>query len=185
MERARIVIVVAPQYCCDEELFRLKNSCEKNNIDMVVAGRTTAQSMGEVFRISIKPDIAMSQIDMDDYDGIVIGSGTGCQKYFWHDESLRKLVKSAFAKNKLIAATCNSPVVLARAGILIGKEATAMSRPEIIKELEEGGAIYKDEAVVVTGNIITGRDLRGIEEFAQTVGETLLKIRRIKWQNGG
>ncbi|MBA7476104.1 putative cysteine protease YraA [subsurface metagenome] len=153
-----------------------------NNIDIVVAGKTTGQSMGEVFGLEIKPDIAMSQIDMDDYDGIVIGSGTGCPKYFWSDESLREIVKSAYTKNKLIAASCNSPVVLARAGILVGKEATAMPRPDIIKELEGGGAIYKDEAVVTTENIITGRDLSGMEEFAQTVAETLLKIREIKWQ---
>jgi len=174
MERAKIVIVVAPEYCCDVELFRFEGMCEKNNIGVVVAGRTTAESIGEVGHLIVKPEIAMSQIDIDDYDGIVIGSGIGCETHFWRDESLRKLVKSAFTKNKLIAATCNSPVVLARAGILIDKEATGISRPDIIKELEEGGAIYKDEAVVVSGNIITGRDLRGIDKFVQTVVETLL-----------
>lgn len=174
-ERVRVLIVIAPQYCCDEEFFWLKRSCEQKNINMTVAGVTTTEVKGEVFGTTLKPDMTISQIDVDKYDGIVIGSGTGSKEFFWGDENLRQIIRLAFAKNKVLAASCNSPVVLARAGILEGKEATGLYNPDVVRELEAGGAIYRDEAVVIDGNIVTGRDIKGMERFIQTLVEKLLQ----------
>lgn len=174
-ERAKVVIVVAPQYCCDEELFRLKAVFEKNNIGVITVGTTPAMAKGERLGMTVKPDTTLDKINMNDFDGIVIGSGTGCKEFLWQDESLREIIRLVFSQNKLIAASCNAPVVLARVGILKGKQATVWANPEAIAELERAGAIYKDEPVVVDGNIVTGRDLKALERFAEAIAQRLLK----------
>ncbi len=174
-KRAKIIVVIAPQYCCDEELFRLKAALEKRDIDIVVAGTTLAAAQGERLGTKVKPDTTIHEINIKDYDGIVIGSGTGCREFLWQDESLKELVRLAFAGNKLIAASCNAPVVLARAGILKGKSATVWASPEAVAELEHAGATYENEPVVISGNIITGRDLTALEKFAEAIVAELLR----------
>ena len=142
---------------------------------MIAASTTADVCRGEPFGVKIMPDLTISQIDVEKYDAIVVNSGTGCKEFLWDDTSLREVIRDAFARNKVIAANCIAPVVLARAGILQGREATVLVRPGTIEELEKGGAIYRDEAVVASGNIITGRDLEALDEFAEAILEKLLQ----------
>ncbi len=171
----KVIIVRAPQYYCDEELFHIRAALQKNNIGLVVASTTTAEAMGERLGVKIKPDITIHEVDITEFDGVVIGSGTGCKEALWQDENLREIVKLAYAQNKLVAAGCNAPVVLARAGVLKGRRATVFPNNENIIELKNGGAVYTNEPLVVDGNIITSRDLRSLKEFSAEIVETFTK----------
>jgi len=169
----KVVLVRAPQYYCDEELFHIRATLEKNDISLVVAGTTTSEAMGERLGVKIKPDITLHQIDINEFDAVVIGSGTGCREALWQDENLRKVVKLAMAQNKPVAAGCNAPVVLARAGALKGKRATVFPNNENITELNKAGAVYTNEPLIVDGNIITSRDLMALKEFTRAIVEAV------------
>ncbi len=174
-KEGRIVMVFAPHLCCDEEFFRFKAHFDRHNIEVIAASTTANVGPGERLGLKVLPDIMISQIDVDNFDAIVVNSGNGCKEFLWDDTSLREVIRDAFARNKVIAAGCIAPVVLARAGILQSREATVLVRPGTIEELEKGGAIYRDEAVVASGNIITGRDLEALDEFAEIILEKLLQ----------
>ncbi len=174
-EGIKVILVRAPQYYCDEELFHIRAALQKNNIGLVVASTTTAEAIGERQGVKIKPDITITEIDLAEFDGIVIGSGTGCKESLWKDENLREIVKLAYARNKLVAAGCNAPVVLARAGILKERRATVFPNNENIMELKNVAAVYKNEPVVVDGNIITSRDLMALKDFAGAIVATFTK----------
>ena len=169
----KIIMVRAPQYYCDQELFLIRAALKKKNIGLVVAGTTAGEAVGVRLGIKIKPDIAIHEVDMEEFDGVVIGSGRGCRDALWLDEKLREIVKLAYAQNKFLAAGCNAPVVLARAGVLKGKRATVMPNTENITELEHAGAVYKNEPLVVDGNIITSRDLMALNDFARAIVEAV------------
>lgn len=171
----KVIMVRAPQYYCDEELFHIRAALQKNNIGLVVASTTTAEAMGERLGVKIKPDITIPQVDITEFDGVVIGSGTGCKESLWKDENLREIVRLAYAQNKLVAAGCNAPVVLARAGILKGRRATVFPNTENIRELKNAEAVYTNEPLVVDGKIITSRDLRSLKEFSAEIVETFTK----------
>ena len=171
----KVIIVRAPQYYCDEELFHIRAALQKNNIGLVVASTTTAEAMGERLGVKIKPDITIHEVDITEFDGVVIGSGTGCKEALWQDENLREIVKLAYAQNKFVAAGCNAPVVLARAGVLKGRRATVFPNNENIMELKNAEAVYTNEPLVVDGNIITSRDLRSLKEFSAEIVETFTK----------
>jgi len=106
-------------------------------------------------------------VNASEFDAVVVVGGSGSPKYLWDDTQLRNLVRDAYEDGKVVAAICLSPVVLARAGILKGKEATASS--DAVAELKKGGAIYKDESVVIAGRIVTGRDPASAEAFANAI----------------
>ncbi len=174
-QQLKVIMVRAPQYYCDEELFHIRAALVKKNIGLVVASTTTDEALGERLGVKIKPDITIHEVDMKEFVGVVIGSGTGCKESLWQDENLREIVKLANAQNKFVAAGCNAPVVLARAGILKERRATVFPNNENIMELKNVAAVYKNEPVVVDGNIITSRDLMALKDFAEAIVATFTK----------
>lgn len=77
----------------------------------------------------------------------------------------------AVVDQTLYSLTSLLPVVLARAGVLEGKRCTVFPDPECVNELKEHGAVYVNKDVVVSDNIITGRDPKSAKSFARAVLE--------------
>jgi putative intracellular protease/amidase len=115
----------------------------------------------------------ISNAKAKDYDAIVIVGGTGVIGTLWEDQDLRNLVKEANKEKKIIAAICAAPPVLARAGILKDKKATMFPWSDGIKELTNNGVNYVDKEVVVSGNIITGRNPDASVAFGLQLCEAL------------
>jgi protease I len=89
------------------------------------------------------------------YDALAIAGGAGSPAHLWDSEPLRALAQSLYAAGRLIGAICLSPPVLARAGLLAGRRATAFPTARAIVELKRGGAIYEEQAVVLDGTFVT------------------------------
>lgn len=170
----KVIMVRAPQYYCDEELFHIRTLLQKNNISLVVTSTTNAEAVGERLGVKIRPDLVIQKVDIKEFDGVVIGSGRGCKEFLWQDKDLKEMVRVAQAQNKVLAAGCNAPVVLARAGVLRDKRATVFPNAENITELESAGAVYVNEPLIDEGKIITSRDLMALKDFARVIVEALL-----------
>ena len=161
----KILMVVAQKNFRDEEFFEPRDVFEDEGVNITVASNSTEEAEG-VLGGSVKPDMSIDDVNIADYDAIVIAGGGG---------SRHKIVREGFEMEKVVAAICISPVVLAKAGILEGKRATVFGDPASIKALKKGGANYEDEEVIVVDNIITGRDPASAVKFGQMVLETLEK----------
>ena len=151
-----VLMVVAPKDFEDVEFYLPKTLLEVNGANITVAS-TTSKALG-LNGSTCTTDIMISNAKAKDYDAIVIVGGTGVISSLWDDKDLRNLIKDANKEKKIIAAICAAPPVLARAGILKDKKATMFPWSDGIKELTTNGAIYVDKEVVVSGNIITGRN---------------------------
>ncbi len=151
-----VLMVVAPKDFEDVEFYLPKTLLEVNGAKITVAS-TTSKALG-LNGSTCTTDIMISNAKAKDYDAIVIVGGTGVISSLWDDKDLRNLIKDANKEKKIIAAICAAPPVLARAGILKDKKATMFPWSDGIKELTKNGAIYVDKEVVVSGNIITGRN---------------------------
>ncbi|WP_407356418.1 DJ-1/PfpI family protein [Methanolobus sp. WCC5] len=174
LDSKKVLMVVAQEGFRDEEFFEPREIFEDAGLSITIASKTTNEATGALGR-NVKPDISIDNVIIADYDAIVISGGPGSRKLLWPDKRLQKLVADAFEQEKVVAAICVSPVVLARAGVLEDKKATVFKDPESIRELEKGGATYEDMDVIVTDNIVTGRDPACAEKFGEAVVETLKK----------
>jgi protease I len=170
----KILMVVAQKNFRDEEFFEPRDVFEDVGISITVASNKTNEATG-VLGGSVKPDIAINDVKIADFDAIVIAGGGGAREYLWNNVGLHELVKEAFEMEKVVAAICVSPVVLAKAGILEGKRATVYGDLASIAELEKAGAIYEDEDVIVVDNIITARDPASAIKYGQAVLTALEK----------
>jgi protease I len=172
LDSKKVLMVVAQEGFRDEEFFEPREVFEDAGVTITIASKTTNEASGVLGR-SVKPDVAIANVNIAEYDAIVISGGPGSRKYLWPDKDLRELVADAFEQEKIVAAICISPVVLARAGVLEDRKATVFKDPESIKELKKGGAIYEDEGVIITDNVVTGRDPASAEAFGEAVLEAL------------
>jgi PfpI family intracellular protease len=166
-----ILMVVAPKDFEDVELYAPKTLLELNGANVTVAS-TSSTAVG-LNGSTYTTDIMIANAKAKDYDAIVIVGGTGVIGTLWEDLDLRKLVKDANKEKKIIAAICAAPPILAKAGILKDKKATMFPWSDGIKELTNNGVKYVDKEVVVSGNIVTGRNPDASVAFGLKLCEVL------------
>ncbi|WP_135613076.1 DJ-1/PfpI family protein [Methanococcoides sp. AM1] len=164
----KILMVIAQENFRDEEFFEPKEVFEKNDAKVTVASNTTKKAKG-ILGGKVKPDLSISDVNIDEYDAISITGGGGAKQYLWNNKELQDIVRKAYEKGKVVAAICISPVVLANAGILEGKKSTVFKNDETVSILKEKGAKHKDKGVISDGKIVTGRDPKSATEYGKAV----------------
>lgn len=101
--------------------------------------------------IPVIADLLFEEVNFDNTELLIIPGGT--PKFDEHEGLKRQVSKFAQEDGK-VAAICAAPMVLGGLGLLQGKKATCY--PSFEKYLK-GADLKTSEAVVVDGNIITGR----------------------------
>lgn len=172
MEGKNILMVIAPQNFRDEEFLEPKKIFEDAGAEVVVASPSLSVATG-MLGAKVTPNITISEVNIDEYDAIVVVGGVGSKQYLWENEELRGLVKKASDQDKIVSAICLSPAILARARLLEGKNATVFPSGDAIEELNKGGAVYISRDVVVSGNIVTANGPDAAREFGNKVVEKL------------
>ena len=169
----KALIVIAFRDFQDMEYLIPKKILEKAGIETKTISSKKGMAIG-VFGGTVLIDEIISEVKIDDYDSLIFVGGGGCLPYLDNQDSYN-LIREAFDKDKLLAAICISPVILAKAGVLEGKKATVWNSPIDqfpVKALMEGGATYQEDFVVVDGKIITARG----PEVAVLFGETIVEL---------
>jgi protease I len=168
----RILYVVAPERFRDEELLEPKRILERQGATSTVASTRAGTATG-MLGAKVAVDCTVQQADAGSFDALVVAGGAGAPAHLWDSEPLRGIVKALHAAGKPVAAICLAPPVLARAGILAGRRATAFPADRALVELKRGGATYVEEPVVLDGTIITASGPEAAAAFGQTLARLL------------
>ncbi|MCL2550474.1 MAG: DJ-1/PfpI family protein [Methanimicrococcus sp.] len=155
MKTKKILMIVAPERFRDEEFFRPREVFEKNGYNVVIGSTRLGKATG-VKGGDVKVDVLIDGLSADDFDAVVISGGAGSKTFLWDNQALHRLLNDAFSKGKVVSAICISPVILAKAGLLKGKNATIFDAPDAIEEMQKAGTNLKAKHVVRDGGIITG-----------------------------
>jgi protease I len=99
-------------------------------------------------------DIAFRDVKPEQYSGLVL-SGGRAPEYLRYDPDLMRIVRHFFANNMPVASVCHGIEILATAGVIAGRRVTTVAKCRF--DAEVCGATYVDEAVVVSGNLVTAR----------------------------
>jgi len=170
----KILMVLAPKNFRDEEYQKPRKVLEAMGLMVTVASKGTNEAIG-MLGAKAKVDLDLSQVKIDDYLGVVFVGGNGAASYF-NDKDALSLAREAFEKGKIVGAICIAPSILANAGVLSGKKATAFYSEE--KNLTEKGAIYTGEPVTINGKIVTANGPSAAEEFGRKLGEVVKSLGR-------
>ncbi|MBW2045361.1 MAG: DJ-1/PfpI family protein, partial [Deltaproteobacteria bacterium] len=116
------------------------------------------------------PDILVDNIEVEDFDAIVFVGGSGAMQHL-DDVLFHRVARDAVAFDKLIGAICIAPAILAKAGILQGRNATVY--PSGVDYLKECSASYTGRPVETDGDIITASGPDAAKEFGQALVKAL------------
>lgn len=114
-------------------------------------------------KIEVKADKTISQLqDLSVYDAVIIPGGMPGSTNLRDSDGVIRIVQELNNAGKLVAAICAGPIVLAKARVIDDKEVT--SYPGFDKDL--ANSVYKEDDVVIDGNIITARGAAQAMDFA-------------------
>jgi protease I len=111
------------------------------------------------------------EVSASDYDAVFLPGGCWNPDALRMDEPTRAFVQNLHATGKPVAAICHGQWVLVSAGILRGKNATAVWNIHV--DLENAGARVVDEPCVVDGNLITARFPYDLPRMAHALADQL------------
>lgn len=122
------------------------------------------------YGVPAEAQFSYDEINGKDYDGILVPGG-------WAPDKLRRypkvleLTSEFHAEKKVIGQICHAGWVLISAKILNG--VTVTSTPGIRDDMENAGAIWKDEPVVVDGHIISARRPPDLPPYGKALVDAL------------
>lgn len=164
----KIAMIISRNDFRDEELSVPKTIFENAGYEVIIFSSSTGKAKG-MLGLELNVEKTLSDLNVNDYKAIIFVGGSGCTE-FWHNEKAHNIARQAVADNKVLAAICFGPVVLANAGVLKNKRATVSSYAK--QEIIDKGAIYTGTDIEADGYIITGDGPSSAKKF----GEQLLKI---------
>lgn len=126
----------------------------------------TGESGGEKGK-SITPDTTLDQVELDQFDALVLPGGVVNPDKLRMNAKAVEIARSFMDSNRLVAAICHAPWLLAEADVVAGRRLT--SWPSIRTDLANAGADVVDEEVVSDGNLITSRKPDDIPAFNRAV----------------
>lgn len=163
---SKILFVIAHNNFRDEECFEPKEVLKDHEV--IIASTETTPAKGTLGG-TITPDITVDEAlnKINEFDAVIFVGGPGANVYFENPTAHQIAQK---AKN-IIAAICIAPVTLAKAGMLKGRKATVWDDGQMTqaKILEDAGATYVAEDVVVDGNIITANGPKAAKKFGEAI----------------
>jgi protease I len=118
-----------------------------------------------------KADMKIADADCSGYDALVIPGGVMNPDKLRVDEDAMRVVREFLSSGKTVAAVCHGPWLLVQADALRGRKATSFK--SIRKDLENAGANWVDQEVVVDGGIITSRKPDDLAAFTAKIIEEI------------
>jgi len=170
----KILMVVAFKDFKDEEYFVTKEVLEKAGFLIETTSSQKGMALGTEGGEAVTT-LLSSEVNPQNYEAIVFVGGSGMGKELDNQE-FQKLAKEFVKNDKIVAAICVAPGLLAKAGVLNNLKATVWSSAldkSLIKILKDYGALYEDLAVVQDGKIITANGPDAAQEFGEAIASQL------------
>ncbi|MBW2997137.1 DJ-1/PfpI family protein [Candidatus Woesearchaeota archaeon] len=165
----KILMIIAPDGFRDEEFLEPKQVFESANAEVTVASKGVKVAKGKL-GATADVDIDISEVDALNYDAVVFIGGPGTPVYF-NDPAAQKIAKDAYSADKVVAAICIAPSILANSGVLKEHKATCFeSESENVNKKSAG---YTGDLVTVDGKVVTGNGPEAATKFAQEIVKLL------------
>ncbi|HVC84263.1 MAG TPA: type 1 glutamine amidotransferase domain-containing protein [Solirubrobacteraceae bacterium] len=116
-------------------------------------------------------DRTLEQVDVDDYDGLVLPGGVANPDQLRCDERAIRFVQEVFAAGKPVGVICHGPWTLVEADLVRGR--TITSWPSLQTDIRNAGGHWVDQEVVVDDGLVSSRKPDDLPAFCAKLVEEL------------
>ncbi len=176
MQRATRIAILATDGFEQSELQGPMKGLQEAGFDVDVVSLAAGQIRGwkgKDWGEPVDVDVTLDDANSSDYAALVLPGGVINPDTLRTKPAAIKFVQAFDRDGKPLAAICHGPWLLVEAGVAAGR--TVTSWPSVKTDLQNAGARWKDEEVVVDGHIITSRKPEDIPAFTRTIIEALAK----------
>jgi protease I len=156
----------------DLELWYPVYRVREEGANVLYAGPTKGKTHIGKYGVPATADLSYDELDSASIDGLLVPGGWAPDKIRRYPKVL-ELVRELNEQNKPIGQICHAGWVLISAKILSGRKVT--STPGIRDDMENAGAEWFDEPVVVDGNLISARRPPDLPQYGQAFVAALRK----------
>ncbi|NPV61249.1 MAG: protease [Methanotrichaceae archaeon] len=152
--------------------FRMKE--EGAEVEVVSMIESPLEVMGRHY-YPLKTDKSVEEARAGDYQALIVPGGYA-PDMLRRSEEVLDLVRAICEAGKPVGALCQGSMVLAAAGVLKGKKASA--KVPVQKEIEKSSRVpqeikWQDQDLTVDGNIITARTKQALPDFSRALLQML------------
>jgi protease I len=164
------LLIIAQDGYQDHEYEGTRAGLEEAGVTVSVASAQAGECKGKLGG-RVMADIAMKDVDLSVFDRVAFIGGPGAAVYAKHPDALR-IAHEAVGRTMPLGAICIAPTILAAAGVLRWKKATVWNEDGKQRDvLEDAGATFVDEPVVIDGLIVTANGPEAATEFGKAVAK--------------
>jgi protease I len=116
-----------------------------------------------------KVDVPLEQANAGDFDALMLPGGVANPDQLRMNPKAVQFVRSFFDEGKPIGVICHGPWTLIEAGVVDGR--TMTSWPSLKTDLENAGAKWVDQEVVVDHGLVSSRNPKDIPAFSRKIVE--------------
>lgn len=165
------VLVPLAQGCEELEAVTIVDILRRADIEVLTAG-LDASPVTASRGVRLLPDTTLDEaLAATEFDMVVLPGGLPGADHLGNDVRIREFLQKMADSGKFVGAICAAPRVLAEAGILDGKRATAY--PGFIDTAAHPKVRYTGSAVERDGAVVTSRGPGTAMDFALTLVEML------------
>jgi protease I len=170
IENKKIAVIIAFRDFRDEEYFVLKEILEKAGAKIFTVSDLPGEAVGKDGG-EAEVNLQLEKLNPGEFDAVAFIGGPGALKHLDNQDSYN-IAKETVLKEKILAAICIAPIILAKSGVLKNKTATVWTGTfdkSGLNFFKENAVIYQDGAVVMDEKIITAKGPESIQEFAEVI----------------
>lgn len=165
-------LILATNGFQEDELFQPLEYFREQGATVHLASPETEEiRAGEGASRSIKPDLSLEDVSVDNYGALILPGGLVNPDILRQNEKAVHLIRKFGEQGKVIGAICHAPWLLVEAGLSKGRELT--SYPSIKTDMENAGARWVDKEVVCDNAIVTSRKPGDIPAFCRKLAEEI------------
>ncbi len=168
-----VALVLSDRFDANE--FNGLHSClSKEGALISTVGDTAGRKLSDTDRkTEVQIEVSYEEARSYNFDAVVIFDGYSPNTTRTNEDAL-SLILDMYNSGKIIGAIDHGGLVLVNLEILKDKNVTGS--PSIRVDLENAGARYFDEPVVIDGNLVTGRGSQDLEDFCQAIVDELRRL---------
>ncbi len=165
------VAILIEQGVEDAEFQIPYNALKKAGAEVIVLGsRMNEEYKGKQNKVSIKADATTTEAIAQDFDAVIIPGGQAPDKMRTNMKTVH-FVADALNSGITVASVCHGPQVLIEGDLL--KDVRATGFRAIRKDMQNAGATFVDEPLVIDDNLITSRRPGDLPIFTTAILQAL------------